>query len=218
MDTIGFIFIWGGLAVLLIWVLLMGIGSAVAGSGKKKDKKPPKADHPPPKPAASHDSHKGHGSHGHDDHGHGKKAGPLTWAVSILLLVVGLALVGTWLIDWDAGNRDRMVARRFLYFAPASAVPSSMPAPAPPDSIDCKGEGLAAALVEPDEPVVVRTVPGTRFWFTPGTDEGTITLCDYFNPSICSSATERRTIPTSAFLVGNDSDGPVAFYCEHRPL
>lgn len=157
---------------------------------------------------------KAHGDHGHDEKE--KKAGPLTWAVSILLLVAGLAYLGTWLIEWDKGNRNQMMANRYLYFAPASSVPSDQPAPPPPSAIDCKDEDLAAAIIEPREEVIVRTVPGTVFWFTPDTDEGTITLCDYFNPGICSSSEERRTIATSAFLVKNVSRAPVSFYCEHR--
>ena len=218
MDNLGLIFIIVGVAVLAIWAILMAIGSVVAGAGKeKKGKKAPKADHPPipHAPADTHAPAKDHGGHGHG-HGHDekeKKAGPLTWAIAILLLVGGLL----WLTNWDRENRNQMMPNRYLYYAPASAVPSDRPAPPPPNSIDCKGEDQAAAIIEPDEPVVVRTVSGTRFWFTPGTDEGTITLCDYFNPDVCSSATETRTIPTSAFLVGNASDSPVAFYCEHRP-
>lgn len=210
-----------------IWSILIAVACVIAAAAllvTRYKVRLPKRDTPEEKhgavatnaPAATHTPAKDHGGgHGHE-HSHDekeKKAGPLTWAIAILLLIGGLL----WLANWDRGNRNQMMPTRYLYHAPATSVPSDQPAPAPPNSIDCKGEDLAAAIIEPDEPVVVRTVPGTRFWFTPGTDEGTITLCDYFNPDVCSSATEVRTIPTSAFLVGNASDSPVAFYCEHRP-
>ncbi len=212
MDNILFIFIVVGVAILVIWAILMAIGSAVAGAGKEKSKKAPKAEHPPA--PAAYAPAKAHGDHGPGEKE--KKAGPLTWAVSILLLVAGLVLLGTWLIEWDKGNRNQMMANRYLYHAPASSVPSDQPAPPPPSAIDCKDEDRAAAIIEPDEEVIVRTVPGTVFWASPDTSLGTITLCDYFNPGICSSSEERRTIATSAFLVKNVSVQPVAFYCEHR--
>lgn len=218
MGNIGFIFILVGLAALVIWVVLMLIGSAVASAGKKKTEKAPKADHPPaPHVSAAHAPAKAHGGHGH---GHeDKKPGPLSKAVSFLLVLIGLAAFAwfiLWLIDADRNNRDRMMAHRYLSFASASAVPSDRPAPPPPNAIDCKDEDLAAALIEPGEEVVVQTVPGTVFWASPDTSLGTITMCDYFRRSVCSSSTERRTIATSAFLVKNVSDQPVSFYCEHR--
>ncbi|HWH16067.1 MAG TPA: hypothetical protein VNU25_00540 [Candidatus Paceibacterota bacterium] len=211
MENIPLILIIAGVAVLVIWAILMAIGSAVANAGKAKKVKAPKADHPPaPHAPAAHAPAKDHGGHGHDDKE--KKAGPLTWAIAILLLVGGLL----WLANWDRNNRDRMMAHRYLSFASASAVPSDRPAPPPPNAIDCKDEDLAAALIEPGEEVVVQTVPGTVFWASPNTSLGTITMCDYFRRSLCSSSTERRTIATSAFLVKNVSDQPVSFYCEHR--
>lgn len=218
MDNLGVIFIWGGLAVLVVWALLMGIGSLVAGAGKeKKGKKAPKADHPPAPhaPAADHAPVKDHGGgHGHGHDQKESKAGPLTWAIAILLLVGGLL----WLANWDRGNRNQMMANRYLYHAPASSVPSDQPAPAPPTAVDCKGEDLAAAIIEPGEAIVVRTVPGTLFWSIPDIDLGTITECDYFNPGVCSLPQGRRTIATSAYLVRNISDSPVAYYCDYRQI
>ncbi len=215
MENIPLILIIAGVAVLVIWAILMAIGSAVANAGKGKKVKAPKADHPPASHAPATKSHDhGHG-HGHED----KKPGPLSKAVSFLLVLIGLAAFAwfiLWLIDADRNNRDRMMAHRYLSFASASAVPSDRPAPPPPNAIDCKDEDLAAALIEPGEEVVVQTVPGTVFWASPDTSLGTITMCDYFRRSVCSSSTERRTIATSAFLVKNVSDQPVSFYCEHR--
>lgn len=181
--------------------------------GSPSSHAPAEAEKPAPK-SNVHGHHDGHG-HGHDD----KKSGPLSFAISVLIVVATLAAAAwflLWLYNQDAENRDRMMARRYLYFAPASAAATGTPALPPPSSIDCKGQNLAAAIIEPDESIVVRTVPGTTFWSSPDTAEGAITQCDYFNPGICSSSTERRRISTSAFLVLNSSDSPVAYYCEHR--
>lgn len=204
-----------------IWSILIAVVCVIAAAALLATRykvQLPKRDMPEDKhgavashaPASAHAPAKDHGGHGHDDKE--KKAGPLTWAIAILLVVGGLL----WLANWDRNNRDRMMAHRYLSFASASAVPSDRPAPPPPNAIDCKDEDLAAALIEPGEEVVVQTVPGTVFWASPDTSLGTITMCDYFRRSVCSSSTERRTIATSAFLVKNVSDQPVSFYCEHR--
>lgn len=204
-----------------IWSILIAVVCVIAAAALLATRykvQLPKRDMPEDKhgavashaPAPAHAPAKDHGSHKHDDKE--KKAGPLTWAIAILLLVGGLL----WLANWDRNNRDRMMAHRYLSFASASAVPSDRPAPPPPNAIDCKDEDLAAALIEPGEEVVVQTVPGTVFWASPDTSLGTITMCDYFRRSLCSSSMERRTIATSAFLVKNVSDQPVSFYCEHR--
>lgn len=210
-GSIPMAFIVIGVGLLILWVIVIGLGSLIAGWGKGEKKvKVPKA------PKASDHGHKDHSS-GHDHHD--KKSGPLSFAVAVLIIVVAL-VAGYWLFttiaNWDRGNRDHMMARRYLFYAPASAVTSDMPAPAPPESIDCKGDDLAAAIIAPGEAAIVRTVPGTRFSFKPDTSDGTITACDYYNRSVCSSATQTRTIATNAFLVTNVSGAPVAFYCTHR--
>lgn len=226
MDAIVFVLKWFTYIVLValaFWALVMGVVSLIVGWGKEKKGKAPKADNPPAPhtPAADHAPEKDHKGHGHDHH---KKSGPISFAVSVLLILVGLvAAYGAviWVNWFNQTQLNQMVLQ-----TSASASAWTPPPPAPPESVECKGLATPAATIrprtreEPNPSIVVRVPLDAIFSYLPEVADGTIKVCDYHAPgdeSRCTSSEERRRIPSNAFQFFNQTSVPVSIYCKVDP-
>lgn len=182
--------------------------------GEKDDKTHTAAHEPETKGKPASTDH-GQGAHGHDHH---KKSGPISFAVSVLLILVGLvAAYGAfiWLNQVNRSSLNQMVRQ-----TSASASAWVPPPPAPPESIDCKGLTTLAVMLAPSQTVVVRVPLNAIFSYLPEVADGTIEVCDYHTPgdkSRCSSSEERRNIATNAFTVRNKTERSEPFFCSITP-
>lgn len=143
------------------------------------------------------------------------------------LKLLGIALIGVvvWLIilaiqEFNISQLIKMTPPPSV--RPIAGSPSGQPERVLPDNLVlCLGPNTVAATIEPGEEIFVwvsqQADRSIMFSFEPDSDEGTLKICDYFNPERCDTPGTTQSIASNVFRVENITTGasarPVPFTC-----
>ncbi|HEY0948155.1 MAG TPA: hypothetical protein VGE53_01535 [Candidatus Paceibacterota bacterium] len=154
-----------------------------------------------------HDEHKHHSAHGHDDHHGGSNPFVLMFIGAGILVVI--VVIGWWLSTRVAPPNGKPIAER-IAMAPQGTLSGNQVALT--SSVRCVSMDVVARVIPPGDEVVVAIPDGRSLEFEPGTSEGTLRVCDAFNPSVCANGQGLKGGIRAARMENISSD-PVHLRC-----
>lgn len=212
----------------ILWQILISVVCLALALGLIVTRFKFKMSFPQREPVPEHEDHghhepHHHSDHGHDDHGHGHGSDTPLWK-TLLGWCTAIAAIGLLAVFFVTYVRpklglDQMPGASREYRRQLAINNGTLRTPQgpsiPDDARYCGQYEGGKTTIEPGKSIRVIIPVDMLINFTPNTEDGTITACDYHKPDKCSSTTSVLKVGTRVLAIKNITVRPVEFSCNY---